>query len=103
HCSPDVRGLHSSPTRRSSDLTMTARVGFSVLLQLAAYVGVVLLGLGLHLFGVYSLLLWGLASRSPLAFFRGIRLALATAFSTARSEEHTSELQSRENLVCRLL
>src|SRR5690606_41538097 len=24
-------------------------------------------------------------------------------FSSARSEEHTSELQSRENLVCRLL
>src|SRR5690606_41692818 len=24
-------------------------------------------------------------------------------FATARSEEHTSELQSRENLVCRLL
>src|SRR5690606_41385318 len=24
-------------------------------------------------------------------------------FGTARSEEHTSELQSRENLVCRLL
>src|SRR5690606_40987625 len=26
-----------------------------------------------------------------------------TALSAARSEEHTSELQSRENLVCRLL
>src|SRR5690606_41832672 len=29
--------------------------------------------------------------------------ARAGAPSTARSEEHTSELQSRENLVCRLL
>src|SRR5690606_40805432 len=28
---------------------------------------------------------------------------LALIFSVARSEEHTSELQSRENLVCRLL
>src|SRR5690606_39096963 len=28
---------------------------------------------------------------------------LAGAFSELRSEEHTSELQSRENLVCRLL
>src|SRR5690606_40713962 len=27
----------------------------------------------------------------------------ASAFSISRSEEHTSELQSRENLVCRLL
>jgi DAACS family dicarboxylate/amino acid:cation (Na+ or H+) symporter len=65
--------------------TMTARVGFAVLLQLAAYVGVVLLGLALHLFGVYSLLLRVLGGRSPLPFFRDIRLALATAFSTASS------------------
>src|SRR5436309_5368795 len=27
----------------------------------------------------------------------------AAGWTTARSEEHTSELQSRENLVCRLL
>src|SRR5690606_29345724 len=27
----------------------------------------------------------------------------STVFQTGRSEEHTSELQSRENLVCRLL
>src|SRR5690606_40704326 len=30
-------------------------------------------------------------------------LLWATLASTVRSEEHTSELQSRENLVCRLL
>src|SRR5690606_39918849 len=29
--------------------------------------------------------------------------ALAKAYADKRSEEHTSELQSRENLVCRLL
>src|SRR5690606_40332917 len=29
--------------------------------------------------------------------------AVYTDWATARSEEHTSELQSRENLVCRLL
>src|SRR5690606_40560049 len=34
----------------------------------------------------------------------GVRLALyPTQILLARSEEHTSELQSRENLVCRLL
>src|SRR2546430_11724483 len=34
----------------------------------------------------------------------GARLALATCFHGAhRSEEHTSELQSQSNLVCRLL
>src|SRR5690606_41622793 len=29
--------------------------------------------------------------------------AVGNCWNTARSEEHTSELQSRENLVCRLL
>src|SRR5690606_41994364 len=33
----------------------------------------------------------------------GLRHQLANADCAARSEEHTSELQSRENLVCRLL
>src|SRR5690606_39557312 len=33
----------------------------------------------------------------------GVRLELTTNGLTVRSEEHTSELQSRENLVCRLL
>src|SRR5690606_40243220 len=32
-----------------------------------------------------------------------IRLANGSATALERSEEHTSELQSRENLVCRLL
>src|SRR5690606_40790870 len=33
----------------------------------------------------------------------GTALVLAAITASARSEEHTSELQSRENLVCRLL
>src|SRR5256886_10370788 len=32
-----------------------------------------------------------------------LQLRLALAFPQARSEEHTSELQSQSNLVCRLL
>src|SRR5690606_40402550 len=35
--------------------------------------------------------------------FRGNVIAVVTDGSAVRSEEHTSELQSRENLVCRLL
>jgi dicarboxylate/amino acid:cation (Na+ or H+) symporter, DAACS family len=65
--------------------TATVRLGAGVLAQIAAYVGVVLLGLGLHLFGVYSLILVWLCKTSPVAFFRDIRLALTTAFSTASS------------------
>src|SRR5436309_9243114 len=34
---------------------------------------------------------------------RAARLRIAGANRERRSEEHTSELQSRENLVCRLL
>src|SRR5690554_7751296 len=34
---------------------------------------------------------------------RQVRIALATAVIEGRSEEHTSELQSRPHLVCRLL
>jgi len=64
---------------------MTARVGLGVLLQLGAYVGVVVLGLGLHLFVVYGAGVRWLGGRSALGFFRDIRLALVTAFSTASS------------------
>src|SRR5690606_40946574 len=38
-----------------------------------------------------------------LADFASNTPGLAPAIVTSRSEEHTSELQSRENLVCRLL
>src|SRR5690606_5784483 len=42
--------------------------------------------------------------RSGLAIVRGSTTVLPKIFSGEfRSEEHTSELQSRENLVCRLL
>src|SRR5690606_39562673 len=36
-------------------------------------------------------------------YLGGHKSQLATSFPAVRSEEHTSELQSRENLVCRLL
>lgn len=65
--------------------TMTARLGLDVLRQLLSYVGVVLLGLSLHMFVVYSLAVKLVGRRSPLEFFRGSRLAIVTAFSTASS------------------
>src|SRR5690606_18971035 len=39
----------------------------------------------------------------PTAQLQGMGLGDSVALVTDRSEEHTSELQSRENLVCRLL
>jgi dicarboxylate/amino acid:cation (Na+ or H+) symporter, DAACS family len=64
---------------------LTARLGFDVLRQLAAYVGVVLLGLALHMFVVYSLSVRFFGGRNPLQFFRDVRTAAITAFSTASS------------------
>src|SRR5215470_8762132 len=64
---------------------MTARLGFDVLRQLAAYVGVVLLGLALHMFVVYSLSVRFFGGRNPLQFFRDVRMAASTTFSTASS------------------
>ncbi|HXJ67814.1 MAG TPA: dicarboxylate/amino acid:cation symporter, partial [Verrucomicrobiae bacterium] len=65
--------------------SLTAEVGAEVLLQLSRYVGVVLLGLAIHQFVVYSLAVKLLGGMSPLVFFRGIREAMITAFATASS------------------
>jgi DAACS family dicarboxylate/amino acid:cation (Na+ or H+) symporter len=64
---------------------LTARLGTDLFGLLLAYVVVVLLGLALHMFGFYSLCVALLGRRSPLEFFRGVRLAMLTAFSTASS------------------
>src|SRR5690606_42145871 len=84
-CAP--RELHSFPTRRSSDLTaespmITALlfITFAVLMLIGTSVGV-----ALGVAGTLSIVLTNLDT------------------NWYRSEEHTSELQSRENLVCRLL
>jgi dicarboxylate/amino acid:cation (Na+ or H+) symporter, DAACS family len=80
--------------------TTTARLGFQILVELGAYVGVVLLGLALHMFGVYSISVGWLSKRNPITFFRDIRLALTTAFSTASSNATlpTALRVAKENL-----
>lgn len=65
--------------------TMTSRIGAQVLGNVAAYVGVVVFGLALHNFGVYSLSVRFLGGMSPPHFFRSVRVAMLTAFSTASS------------------
>jgi DAACS family dicarboxylate/amino acid:cation (Na+ or H+) symporter len=64
---------------------MTARLGLDVLARVAVYVGVVLLGLAIHLVVVYSLSVRFLGGMSPVRFFRDVKLAMITAFSTASS------------------
>jgi DAACS family dicarboxylate/amino acid:cation (Na+ or H+) symporter len=65
--------------------TMTARLGFDILATLGFYVAVVIGGLALHMFGIYSLSVRFLGGMAPIDFFRRVRLAMLTAFSTASS------------------
>jgi DAACS family dicarboxylate/amino acid:cation (Na+ or H+) symporter len=63
----------------------TARFGLDLLQALAWFVLTVLLGLSLHMFGVYSLSVYFLSRLSPLEFFRRIKTVILTAFSTSSS------------------
>lgn len=65
--------------------TLTAKLGWQVLFLLGKYVGVVLLGLAIHQFVVYSAAVKFFGGMSPLRFFRGVDEAMLTAFSTASS------------------
>src|SRR5690606_42069951 len=82
----------SFPTRRSSDLGSTAPISPLVSLR-AALLRVTMTGRPAYHPEI--------AGMSPRCW----RMRAMETFSpaTPRSEEHTSELQSRENLVCRLL
>src|SRR5690606_41392227 len=83
YCYAAHRDLHSFPTRRSSDLPLADAIEYVQYAEDRGFEAV-----------------WQAESRLvrdaivPMAAF---------AATTRRSEEHTSELQSRENLVCRLL
>src|SRR5439155_21931345 len=93
----DHRSLHSFPTRRSSDLLLL-ELGYEKLVVC-------------HL----NHRLRGSASRTDARFVEKVARNLgldceigsagvgALAKRSKRSEEHTSELQSRGHLVCRLL
>ena len=80
--------------------TLTARLGYDVLRQLGSYVFVVVLGLAIHQFVVYSISVAWLGGMNPIHFFRAIRAAMLTAFSTASSNAAlpTSLKVAEENL-----
>ncbi|MER2022957.1 MAG: dicarboxylate/amino acid:cation symporter [Stenotrophomonas sp.] len=63
---------------------LAALFGFELIIRLGAYVGVVVLALGLHMVVTYGVAVW-LSGRSPLAFFRDTQEATVMAFSTASS------------------
>jgi DAACS family dicarboxylate/amino acid:cation (Na+ or H+) symporter len=64
---------------------LAALFGWDLLIRLSAYVGVVLLALGIQMFVVFPLLLLVLGKKSPVAFFRETQEASLMAFSTASS------------------
>jgi DAACS family dicarboxylate/amino acid:cation (Na+ or H+) symporter len=64
---------------------LAALFGWDLLIRLSAYVGVVLLALGIQMFIVYPILLATLGRKSPVIFFREIQEAAVMAFSTASS------------------
>src|SRR2546421_2834679 len=74
------------PTRRSSDLSTSRQIGQSL--------GVAVIG-SLVTSAVHGPLRTGFPQASHLGWWVGA--------GCGRSEEHTSELQSRSDLVCRLL
>jgi DAACS family dicarboxylate/amino acid:cation (Na+ or H+) symporter len=80
--------------------TLTARLGGEVLRQLGAYVLVVVTALAIQQFVVYPLSVAWLGRMSPWAFFRAVRDAMLTAFSTASSNATlpTSLMVAEENL-----
>jgi len=65
--------------------SLATRIGTDLFGLLFAYVATVLSALALHMFGFYSLTIRLLGRRSPVEFFRSVRLAMLTAFSTASS------------------
>src|SRR5690606_40203471 len=99
----DHRALPSFPTRRSSDLALVAAIAVGALVGLLY--GFLYTRLGLPSFvitlagllGFLGLQLWVLGDTGSIS------LPFDSWIVQFRSEEHTSELQSRENLVCRLL
>src|SRR5207247_11476566 len=96
YCFLDHQHLHSFPTRRSSDLGVMSPSTLANLI--APRIG------ARHMLGFFLMI--GPQSFSSSAIIKSLNAAVAVCedFSVfGRSEEHTSELQSRVDLVCRLL
>src|SRR5207244_13324490 len=79
-----LRSLHSFPTRRSSDLWFSAGTQLAIESDWGDPA----------LEGIWLI---------PSSDADGVTQGEATRVTTTRSEEHTSELQSPDHLVCRLL
>src|SRR5690606_41132411 len=103
YCYRNHRHLPSFPTRRSSDLNTSFQLHLQVnpaeftrAYNVAQLIAAPVLAVGCNSPILFAKRLW---RETRIAIFQQ---TVDTRLDT-RSEEHTSELQSRENLVCRLL
>ena len=64
---------------------LTARLGLDIVMTLIGFVGTALLGLGLHLIVVYSVLITIFGGMSPKQFFGKVSEAMLMAFGTSSS------------------
>ncbi|MCL6100448.1 MAG: dicarboxylate/amino acid:cation symporter, partial [Bacteroidetes bacterium] len=80
--------------------SVTSRFGFHLLVALSMYIITVLVGLAIHQFGVFSILIKIFARYNPMKFFRKVETVMLTAFSTSSSSATlpTTMSVSQENL-----
>jgi len=80
--------------------SVTSRFGFDLLIALGMYVFTVMLGLILHQFGAFSILIKIFARYNPIKFFKKVETVMLTAFSTSSSNATlpTTIMVSQENL-----
>jgi len=64
---------------------LAALFGWDLLVRLAAYVGVAVGAMAIHMFVVYPLVVWIGGGMNPLKFFKGVQRPMIVAFSTASS------------------
>src|SRR5688572_31758016 len=97
------RSRHSFPTRRSSDLPVAILVNNAGSVASGAFAkadaSVFQAMWDVHVMGAVH----ATQAVLPGMIERGFGRIVNVASTAGRSEEHTSELQSQSNLVCRLL
>src|SRR5690606_40387050 len=97
YCCNYIRHLLSFPTRRSSDLNLSHHDSIEVVLPEISGVGQ---DIGILIVPAIG----SIRSSYPVKLPAGnCFIIVKLRANPIRSEEHTSELQSRENIVCRLL
>src|SRR5207244_12656298 len=96
----NLRNLHSFPTRRSSDLVVEGNLAKNKIIELALQLDKDLLKLLLSSPEIKQIFF---EEVDNILVFDKIKFQNFISNKQFRSEEHTSELQSPDHLVCRLL